>query len=163
MAMLPALPNVRASPVRVSCLMAPECWARDCWASGHSRRSIVLQMPSVMLSVLYGQERAMESWVREARCCMTAMKRRDGRSPENGRFLAGENWTGNRAGHPKGSRRKQLAREFIEAMQNTWEEHGQQVLETVIKEDPATFMRAMVAIMPKELDVIVTRYDGMTE
>ena len=88
---------------------------------------------------------------------VTAMKRRDGRSPENGQFLAGENWTGNRAGRPKGSPRKQLAREFIEGMQKAWEEHGQSVLERVIEDDPATFLRSMVAVMPKELDLTVTR------
>ncbi|HTD73575.1 MAG TPA: hypothetical protein VK652_08600 [Steroidobacteraceae bacterium] len=80
-----------------------------------------------------------------------------------GQFLAGEKWAGNKNGRPKGSPRKELAREFIEDMQRAWETNGAQVLAQVIQEDPAAFLRSMVAIMPKELDVNVNHYDDMSD
>lgn len=79
---------------------------------------------------------------------------------ENGRFLNGNNGG---PGRPKGSSRKELAREFIESMHKAWAKHGDDVLEDIVKSDPATFLRSMVAIMPKELDVNITRYDEMTD
>lgn len=86
----------------------------------------------------------------------------DDRDPKTGQFLTGENWAGNRNGRPKGSARRELAREFIEALQKSWTEHGDAVLEHLVKEDPAALLRAMVAILPKELDVNVNRYDEMS-
>ena len=78
---------------------------------------------------------------------------------KTGRFL-----TGNTAspGRPIGTRRE-LAREFLEDMRKIWAEKGADVLARVVEEDPATFLRSMVAIMPKELDVNVTHYDEMSD
>lgn len=83
------------------------------------------------------------------------------RDPKSGQFLAGV--SGNPSGRPKGSSRQQLARAFVESLQKTWAEHGDTVLETLVREDPASVLRAMVAIMPKELDVNVNRYDEMSD
>jgi hypothetical protein len=82
------------------------------------------------------------------------------RNPDTGQFLTGV--SGNPKGRPRGSGRQQMAREFIASMQQAWAEHGDTVLKQVIDEDPAAFLRAMVAIMPKEIDVNVTRFDDMT-
>lgn len=56
-----------------------------------------------------------------------------------------------------------MAREFIASMQKLWAEKGEQVLEELVEKDPASVLRAMVAILPKELDVNVNRYDEMTD
>jgi hypothetical protein len=78
---------------------------------------------------------------------------------ESGRFLKG-NIGG--PGRPKGSGRQQLAREFIESLQKTWSEHGDTVLARLVDDDPASVLRAMVAIMPKEIDLNVNRFDDMS-
>jgi hypothetical protein len=78
---------------------------------------------------------------------------------EKGRFLNGNKGG---PGRPKGSGRQQLAREFVESLQKAWTEHGDAVLESLVKDDPASVLRAMVAILPKELDVNVNRYDEMS-
>ena len=80
--------------------------------------------------------------------------------PKTGRFVNG-NIGG--PGRPKGSSRKELAREFLEDMRKIWAEKGADVLARVVEEDPSTFLRSMVAIMPKELDVNVTHYDEMSD
>ncbi len=79
---------------------------------------------------------------------------------ETGRFLTGNNG-GN--GRPKGSGRQQLARAFVDSLQKAWSEHGDAVLQRLVDEDPASVLRAMVAIMPKELDVNVNNYDAMSD
>lgn len=70
--------------------------------------------------------------------------------------------SGNPAGRPKGSRNK-LAETFLQDMHEAWQTSGPQVIADVIKDDPATFLRSMVALMPKEMDVNVNRYDVMTD
>lgn len=47
-------------------------------------------------------------------------------------------------------------------MQKLWAERGEEVLEELVEKDPASVLRAMVAIMPKEIDVNVNRFDDMT-
>lgn len=79
---------------------------------------------------------------------------------KTGRFVNG-NIGG--PGRPKGSSRQQLARAFVDSLQKAWAEHGDAVLQRLVDEDPASVLRAMVAIMPKELDVNVNRYDEMSD
>jgi hypothetical protein len=77
---------------------------------------------------------------------------------QSGRFLPGNNGG---PGRPKGAR-SMLAEAFIESLQKTWSEHGDAVLSRLVDEDPASVLRAMIAIMPKELDPNVNRYDDMS-
>jgi hypothetical protein len=63
-----------------------------------------------------------------------------------GRFLAGNNG----GGRPKGSRNK-LGEQFISDVRDAWERHGVEVLDRVAKEQPDAFLRAMVALMPKDI------------
>lgn len=65
-------------------------------------------------------------------------------------------------GRSKGSRNK-LGEAFIADMYEAWQTSGADVLTKVINADPATFLRSMVAILPKVLDVNVNRYDTMTD
>jgi hypothetical protein len=82
-----------------------------------------------------------------------------GRDPKTGLFLKGKKGG---PGRPKGSSRQDLAREFILSMQKAWQQHGDAVLDRLVTEDPASVLRAMVAIMPKEIDLNVNRYDEMS-
>ena len=70
--------------------------------------------------------------------------------------------SGNPVGRPRGSRNK-LGEAFIQDMYEAWKTSGQEVLTRVIKEEPAAFLRSMVALMPKEMDLNVNRYDAMTD
>lgn len=83
------------------------------------------------------------------------------RDPKTGHFITGHSGHPG-AGRPKGSGRQQLAREFIESLQKTWSEHGDAVLTKLVEEDPAAVLRAMTAIMPKEIDLNVNRFDDMS-
>ena len=65
-------------------------------------------------------------------------------------------------GRPKGSRNK-LGEAFIHDMYEAWQSQGKAVIADVIKDDPATFLRSMVALMPKEMDVNVNHYETMTD
>lgn len=76
---------------------------------------------------------------------------------DTGRFLTGNSG----GGRPKGSR-QELAREFLDDMRTIWSECGKDVLMRVVESDPATFLRAMTAIMPKEIDLNVNRFDDMS-
>ena len=70
--------------------------------------------------------------------------------------------SGNPNGRPKGSRNK-LGEVFIQDMYEAWQTSGVDVLARVMRDEPAAFLRSMVAILPRELDVNVNRYDAMTD
>jgi hypothetical protein len=60
-----------------------------------------------------------------------------------------------------GSRNK-LTAEFLDDLYAKWQEHGADVLERVIRDDPAAFLRTVAQIMPKEIDVNAgSDFDGM--
>jgi hypothetical protein len=67
-------------------------------------------------------------------------------------FRTGKEWTGNAAGRPKGSRNK-LSEEFIAALCEDFELHGEAVIETVRKTRPADYLRIVAALVPKEFSV----------
>lgn len=91
--------------------------------------------------------------------CNAPESKAEGRDATTGQFLVGHSGFG---GRPKGSRNK-LGEAFIADMYEAWQASGPDVLQKVILTDPAAFLRSMVAILPKELDVNVNRYDMMTD
>jgi hypothetical protein len=83
----------------------------------------------------------------------------EGRDANTGRFVSGNNG----GGRPKGSRNK-LTTEFVDDLYAKWQQHGPEVLERVIRDDPAAFMRTVAQILPKEIDANVNAgsdFDGM--
>lgn len=70
--------------------------------------------------------------------------------------------SGNPKGRPKGSRTK-LGEAFIQDMYEAWTKDGPDIIARVAAEDPASLLRSMVAILPKEIDVNVNKYDAMTD
>jgi hypothetical protein len=79
----------------------------------------------------------------------TIMAQRD---TKTGRFL-----TGNNGGGRKPGSRNKLSESFVADALASWEKHGAEVLERVAREEPGTYLRAIVALMPKDvrLDVSV--------
>jgi hypothetical protein len=81
----------------------------------------------------------------------------EGRDAKSGRFVSGNNG----GGRPKGSRNK-LTTEFLDDLYAKWQQHGPDVLERVIRDDPAAFLRTVAQILPKEIDVNAgSDFDGM--
>lgn len=70
--------------------------------------------------------------------------------------------SGNPAGRPKGSRNK-FGEAFIDDFMADWEVHGKAAIATVRKERPQDYLKAAVAILPKQLDVSVREFDEMTD
>jgi hypothetical protein len=66
------------------------------------------------------------------------------------RFKPGAEWKGNAKGRPKGSRHK-LSEAFVADLCATWEEHGIDAIKRVAKNDPASFLRVIASLVPKEL------------
>ena len=74
-------------------------------------------------------------------------------------FKSGAEWTGNRAGRPKGSRNK-LGEDFLAALQESFSKHGPETIETVRTERPHEYLKVVASILPKELNV---RTDALNE
>lgn len=62
--------------------------------------------------------------------------------------------SGNPNGRPKGSRHK-LTEAFLKDLSQTWADVGAQAIKTVAAEDPATLIRVIASIMPKEAELTV--------
>jgi hypothetical protein len=81
----------------------------------------------------------------------------DGRDAKSGRFITGNNGGGRKLGS-----RNKLTTEFLDDLYAKWQEHGADVLERVIRDDPAAFLRTVAQILPKEIDVSAgSDFDGM--
>ena len=65
-------------------------------------------------------------------------------------------------GRPKGSRNK-LARAFITDLQSMWVEEGIPCLRVMVREDPTKFVQVVASLMPKELDINVSKWDGYSD
>lgn len=79
------------------------------------------------------------------------LKTENNRTPsrdEKGRFLPGAQAPAG-VGRPKGSR-TMLSEAFYKDLANLWQEQGGDILERVAKDDPATVLRVISALMPKE-------------
>jgi len=83
----------------------------------------------------------------------------DGRDAKTGRFVTGNNGGGRRPGS-----RNKLTTEFLDDLYAKWQKHGADVLERVIRDDPAAFLRTVAQLMPKEIDVNAgSDFDGMED
>jgi hypothetical protein len=81
----------------------------------------------------------------------------DGRDAKTGRFITGNNGGGRKLGS-----RNKLTTEFLDDLYAKWQKHGPDVLERVIRDDPAAFLRTVAQILPKEIDVNAgSDFDGM--
>jgi hypothetical protein len=81
----------------------------------------------------------------------------DGRDAKTGRFITGNNGGGRKLGS-----RNKLTAEFLDDLYAKWQQHGADVLERVIRDDPAAFLRTVAQILPKEIDVNAgSDFDGM--
>ena len=78
----------------------------------------------------------------------TVMAQRD---KKTGRFLAG-----NIGGGRKPGSRNKLSEAFIADVQASWEKHGAEVLERVVREDPGTYLRIIAGLMPKDIRLDVS-------
>jgi hypothetical protein len=74
----------------------------------------------------------------------------DGRDPETGRFLAGNNG----GGRQKGSRNK-LGEAFIADAYRDWQKHGAAALRRMRETDPSGYVRVIAQILPDKLEVDV--------
>jgi hypothetical protein len=81
----------------------------------------------------------------------------EGRDAKTGRFITGNNGGGRKLGS-----RNKLTTEFLDDLYAKWQKHGADVLERVIRDDPAAFLRTVAQTLPKEIDVNAgSDFDGM--
>lgn len=66
----------------------------------------------------------------------------------NGRFLSGNSG----GGRPKGSRNK-IGEDFLKAMADDFEEHGQAVIAKVRETKPEAYLRVVADLLPKEMNL----------
>jgi Family of unknown function (DUF5681) len=64
------------------------------------------------------------------------------------RFKPGQ--SGNPAGRPKGARSR-LGEKFLDDLYDRWEEHGKKALEICALREPATFIKVVANVLPREL------------
>src|SRR5262249_44047227 len=71
----------------------------------------------------------------------------EGRDAKTGRFVTGNNGGGRKVGS-----RNKLTTEFLDDLYAKWQQHGPDVLERVIRDNPTAFLRTVAQILPKEID-----------
>lgn len=65
-------------------------------------------------------------------------------------------------GRPKGARNK-LGEQFLEALQQDFEANGVEAIATVRTEKPDQYLKVIASLMPKDLNINVNQFDGMTD
>jgi len=65
-------------------------------------------------------------------------------------------------GRPKGSRNK-LGEDFLQAMHDDFKDHGKAAIVKVRTERPDQYLKVIASIVPKDLNVNVNNYDGMSD
>lgn len=73
--------------------------------------------------------------------------------------VVGKPWqrgvSGNPHGRPLGSKNR-LADQFVVDLANAWQTHGVQALETVARDDPATLIKVIAQLLPRDLNLNLT-------
>ena len=70
--------------------------------------------------------------------------------------------SGNPAGRPLGSRNR-LTNALVADLTASWEKHGSCVLERLRIDDPATYARLAVSLVPKDVQLTVEKVDPILE
>jgi hypothetical protein len=70
--------------------------------------------------------------------------------------------SGNPAGRPKGSRVK-LSEAFLAALCDDFAEHGRETIERVRTEKPDAYLKVIASILPKQLEVSASPFDGVSD
>lgn len=65
-------------------------------------------------------------------------------------------------GRPKSSRNK-LGEQFIKALQEDFEQHGQVAIDTVRADKPDAYLKIIASLLPKELNLNVNEQSEMTD
>jgi hypothetical protein len=60
--------------------------------------------------------------------------------------------SGNLKGRPKGSRNR-LTEDFLRSLSDDFSEHGAEAIRRTREEEPATYVRVVASLMPKQLEV----------
>jgi hypothetical protein len=85
-----------------------------------------------------------------------AMRKRSGVTTSKGHRNLLEPWrpgqSGNPAGRPKSSRHK-INEHFLRDLQALWEKHGYDILEATAAKKPEVIVKAMVALLPKQVEL----------
>lgn len=82
----------------------------------------------------------------------------NGRDPETGRFLTGNNG----GGRPRGSRVK-LGERFLSDLMEDWEAHGRAAIGDMRDKSPGDYVKVVAATLPRELNVKVSELDELTD
>src|SRR3984893_12266500 len=78
---------------------------------------------------------------------------------EKGRFIAGNSGNG---GRPKGSR-AQLGEAFVADLYADWQKHGPVTITKVRETRPADYLKVIVSILPKDVNVNVSAVESMND
>jgi hypothetical protein len=70
--------------------------------------------------------------------------------------------SGNPHGRPKGARNK-LGEDFLTNLYDDFAIHGPAAIERVRRDDPATYLRVIASLVPKEVKVETSALAGLTE
>ena len=74
--------------------------------------------------------------------------------PEGVRFAAGN------PGRPKGSRNK-LGEAFVQALHDSFLQHGPETIETVRTERPHEYLKVVASLLPKQVEIKESAFDGI--
>lgn len=65
-------------------------------------------------------------------------------------------------GRQKGARNK-LGEQFLDALQQDFEEHGIAAIHVVRVEKPDQYLKVIASLMPRDINLNVNQYDGMSD
>lgn len=80
----------------------------------------------------------------------------DGRDGKNGRFTAGNR------GRPVGTRNR-LQADLVKALADDFKAHGADTIRIVRAEEPATYLKIIVSVLPKEFLFTENQFTGVPD